>query len=211
VGDQILVAPECSRGAHLLGRLVMKLAGWRVVGEVPPVSKMIIVAAPHTSNWDLIYLLGAAFTLHLRVNWLGKDSLFRTPLGPLLRFVGGIPVDRSRANNMVGAIVQEIRQGSGCAIVIPPAGTRSRTEYWKSGFYWIAVGAEIPLVCGFLDYAKKEAGLGLSFVPSGEVTADMDRLRAFYRDITARFPDQKSRILLRQEESGESGIQLSKP
>lgn len=189
----------------------MKLAGWRVVGEVPPVSKMIIVAAPHTSNWDLIYLLGAAFTLHLRVNWLGKDSLFRTPLGPLLRFVGGIPVDRSRANNMVGAIVQEIRQGSGCAIVIPPAGTRSRTEYWKSGFYWIAVGAEIPLVCGFLDYAKKEAGLGLSFVPSGEVTADMDRLRAFYRDITARFPDQKSRILLRQEESGESGIQLSKP
>ncbi|MDA0790274.1 MAG: lysophospholipid acyltransferase family protein [Proteobacteria bacterium] len=211
MSNHFLGAPECSRGAHLLGRLVMKLAGWRVVGEVPPVSKMIIVAAPHTSNWDLIYLLGAAFTLHLRVNWLGKDSLFRTPLGPLLRFVGGIPVDRSRANNMVGAIVQEIRQGSGCAIVIPPAGTRSRTEYWKSGFYWIAVGAEIPLVCGFLDYAKKEAGLGLSFVPSGEVTADMDRLRAFYRDITARFPDQKSRILLRQEESGESGIQLSKP
>ncbi len=182
----------------------MKLTGWRVVGQVPDTPKMIVVAAPHTSNWDLIFLLGAAFTLRLRVNWLGKDSLFRTPLGPLLRFVGGIPVDRSRANNMVAAIVEQIGEGAGCAIVIPPAGTRSKTEYWKSGFYWIAVGAQIPLVCGYLDYAKKEAGLGLSFVPNGEVSTDMDRLRDFYGDITGRYPDQKSRILLRQEVSDES-------
>lgn len=193
------VAPRCSRAAHWFGRLVMWLAGWRVEGEVPPANKMIVIAAPHTSNWDLIFLLGAAFTLNLSINWLGKDSLFRGPLGLILRFTGGIPIDRSRSNNMVSNLAQDIRDGDGCAIVVPPSGTRGYTEYWKSGFYWIAKEADIPLVCGYLDYARKVAGLGLSFVPSDSVKADMDRLRAFYEPIAAKFPAKKSTIRLRDE------------
>lgn len=193
--------PRCSTLAHWFGRAVIWLFGWRVSGSVPNSSKMIIIAAPHTSNWDLIFLLGAAYTLHLSINWLGKDGLFKSVAGPIMRFTGGIPVDRSRSNNLVTNLVEDIKARPSCAIVVPPAGTRHYTEYWKSGFYWMAMGARIPLVCGFLDYEKKEAGLGLSFMPTGDITADMNRIRAFYADIAAKYPEHKSRIRMREEDA----------
>lgn len=196
--------PRCSTAAHLMGRFVIWLFGWKVAGGVPDTNKMIIVAAPHTSNWDLIFLLGAAFTFHLRINWLGKDSLFKTGFGWLMRWTGGIPVDRSKSNNMVASLAEDIGQRDSCAIVIPPAGTRARTEFWKSGFYWVARGAEIPLVCGYLDYAKKEAGLGLCFMPTSDVARDMDRLRDFYGEIVAKFPEKKSVIRLKDESGNAS-------
>lgn len=191
--------PRCSYAAHLLGRIVMKACGWRVIGQIPPSSKLIVIAAPHTSNWDFIFLLGAAYHLRLSVNWLGKNVLFRYGAGPLMRFLGGVPVDRARSNNMVTQLVEDIGKRDGIALVIPPAGTRARTDNWKSGFYWIAYGAKIPLVCGYLDYARKEACLGLSFVPTGDVTADMDRIREFYHGISGKHPENTSTIRLREE------------
>ena len=193
--------PRCSTLAHWFGRAVIRLFGWRVAGSVPNSNKMIIIAAPHTSNWDLIFLLGAAYTLHLSINWLGKDVLFRSIAGPIMRFTGGIPVDRSRSNNFVANLVEDINARRSCAIVVPPAGTRRYTDHWKSGFYWMAMGARIPLVCGYLDYEKKEAGLGLSFLPTGDITADMNRIRAFYADIAAKYPEHKSRIRMREEDA----------
>jgi len=192
-------APRCNIAAHWLGRLVIAASGWRIEGGVPDVSKFIMIGAPHTSNWDLILLLAAAYSFRLSVNWLGKDTLFRTVLGPILRFVGGIPVDRSKHNDMVASLVADIGRRDSCAIVIPPEGTRSRTEYWKSGFYWIAKGAGIPIVFGYLDYKRKVAGLGPSFMLTGDVAADMDRIRAFYQDIPARYPEKKAPIRLRDE------------
>jgi 1-acyl-sn-glycerol-3-phosphate acyltransferase len=161
---------------------------------------MIIIAAPHTSNWDLFFLLGAAYTFHLQIHFLIKNNLFLPVIGPILSFLGGIPVDRSKHTNLVTNLAERINASDGLSLVVPPSGTRSYTEYWKSGFYRIAQEANIPIVCGYLDYAKKEAGLGLSFLPSGNVKEDMDKIRAFYAPKTARFPEKTSRIRLREEE-----------
>ncbi|MEK9869367.1 MAG: lysophospholipid acyltransferase family protein [Gammaproteobacteria bacterium] len=189
----------CSAFARLLGKSVIKLSGWRIKGEVPQYGNIVVIAAPHTSNWDFILLIAAAYSLGISVNWLGKNTLFSSPLGPILRFFGGISVDRSKPNNLVQTLVAEIEHGDGINLVVPPSGTRARTDYWKSGFYHIARSAQIPMVCGYLDYAKKEAGLGPAFLPS-ELTRDMDRLRAFYEPITGKYPEKKSRIRLREED-----------
>lgn len=190
---------RCNVAAHLLGRLVLWLAGWRNEGEVPEEHDLLIIAAPHTSNWDFILLMAAAYSFHIRINWLGKDSLFFFPLGYLLRFMGGIPVDRTKPNNLVQTLTETIARAEGINLVVPAPGTRSYTDYWKSGFYRIADATRIPIVCGYLDYGKKEAGLGPAFRTS-DLKTDMDRIRAFYTPITARYPEHKSRIRLREED-----------
>jgi 1-acyl-sn-glycerol-3-phosphate acyltransferase len=189
----------CNTFARGLGKFVIWISRWHVTGEVPKARNLVVIAAPHTSNWDWLLLMAAAYSLGISINWLGKDTLFKTPLGPLLRFMGGIPVDRSRANNLVQNLTARIEHGDGINLVVPPSGTRKKTEYWKSGFYRIAEGAQIPIVCGYLDYDKKEAGLGPVFMPT-DLKADMDRLREWYGPIAARFPERKSRIRLREED-----------
>lgn len=194
-------ARNCNGFAHWLGKTIIKLTGWSVAGGVPRSNKsMIIIAAPHTSNWDLFYLLGAAYSFKLSIQWLMKDSVFLPILGQIFLYLGGIPVDRSRRNNLVGDLAAKITSSDGIALVIPPAGTRRYTDYWKSGFYRIALEAKIPVVCGYLDYEKKEAGLGDAFELSGDVAQDMDRIRAFYDGIVGRYPEHKSRIRLKEED-----------
>jgi len=190
---------RCNPLAQQLGKLVLSVFGWQKTGQVPSARNVVIIAAPHTSNWDFIFLLAAAYSFGISVNWLGKDSLFRSPLGPILRFLGGVPVDRSKRNNLVQSLSAQIELGSGISLVIPPSGTRRKTEYWKSGFYQIARAAQIPLICGYLDYKKKEAGLGLSFLPT-DLSKDMNRIREFYEPIVGKYPESKSRIRLREED-----------
>jgi 1-acyl-sn-glycerol-3-phosphate acyltransferase len=191
--------PRCNAFAHYLGRFVFFVTGWRVEGGPPENAKMVIIAAPHTSNWDFIYLLGAAYSLHLSINWLGKDSLFPPVFGALMRYLGGIPIDRSKRNNAVSQIVDRYNDSTHLAIVIPAEGTRSRTDHWRSGFYQIARGANIPMVCGFLDYKRKVAGLGPALIPGDDIKADMDQIRQFYQPITGRHPENAGRIVLREE------------
>ena len=178
---------------------MLSVFGWQKTGQVPNARNVVIIAAPHTTNWDFIFLLAAAYSFGISVNWLGKSSLFLSPLGPILRFLGGVPVDRSKRNKLVQSLSAQIEHGSGIALVIPPSGTRQKTEYWKSGFYRIAEAAQIPLVCGYLDYRKKEAGLGLTFMPS-DLSQDMDKIRAFYKPIVGKYPENQSRIRLREED-----------
>ena len=195
-------APKCNAFAHWLGKTIIKISGWRVAGGVPTDSKsMLIIAAPHTTNWDLFFLLGAAYSFRLSIQWLVKDSLFLPLMGRILSFLGGIPVDRSKNNNLVGDLAARIQASDGLALVVPPSGTRRYTDYWKSGFYRIALAANVPIVCGYLDYARKEAGLGMSFYLSGNMTEDMDKIRAFYEPITGKNPASKSRIRLREEDA----------
>ncbi len=195
-------APKCNGFAHWLGKTIIKLTGWQVAGAVPKHNRsMIIIAAPHTSNWDLFFLLGAAYSFRLSIKWLMKASVFVPVVGSALKFLGGIPVDRSQRNNLVSDLARQINESDGIALVVPPAGTRAYTEYWKSGFYQIALAANIPVVCGYLDYPNKIAGLGESFDLTGDVNKDMNRIRDFYKPITGRHPDQKSRIRLREEDS----------
>lgn len=190
---------RCNAFAHYLGRFVFMMTGWRVEGTPPENAKMVIIAAPHTSNWDFIYLLGAAYSLHLSINWLGKDSLFPPVFGALTRYLGGIPIDRSKRNNAVDQIVNRYNDATHLAIVIPPEGTRRHTEYWRTGFYQIARGANVPMVCGFLDYKRKVAGLGPAFVPTGDIDADMDRIRQFYQPISGKYPENAGPISLKEE------------
>lgn len=193
--------PRCNSFAYFIGRFFMKLMGWRVAGGPAKSKSMIIIAAPHTSNWDAVFLLGAAYSFRLSVKWLVKNNVFVPILGRVVSFLGGVPVDRARAMNMVGNLAKAINESKeGMALVVPPAGTRGYTEHWKSGFYRIALEADIPIVCGYLDYPKKEAGLGLSFKLSGDMKQDMDRIREFYEPIVAKYPKDKSRIVLREEE-----------
>ncbi len=192
---------QCSPVARFLGKWFLQAFGWKVAGDAPNSKDMVVIAAPHTSNWDFVFLVAAAYSFGISINWLGKNTLFTTPiLGKLLLWLGGISVDRSQATNMVDMLARQIVESSaGTNLVVPPSGTRRYTEYWKSGFYHIARNAQIPLVCGYLDYSKKEAGLGPAFIPK-DMPADMQRLREFYGPITAKFPEKKSRIRLREED-----------
>ncbi len=194
-------ARRCNLFAYLLGVVVMKLFRWKVEGRVPDSKKMIIIAAPHTTNWDFIFLLGAAYCFRLSINWLGKNTMFPPVVGAFFKFLGGVPVDRSKNTNLVQTLAETIKQADNFTLIIPPAGTRRRTDYWKSGFYQIALATQIPIVCGYLDYAKKIACLGMSFVPTGNVKSDMDRIRDFYRPITGKYPENTSTILLKEEDA----------
>ncbi len=160
----------------------LKLAGWQVQGALPAqAQKSVLIAAPHTSNWDLPYTLMVAFVLRLNIYWMGKASIFNFPFGPLMRWLGGIAVDRSKTNNLVLASAQAIQAAEGALqLVVPPEGTRSKTRYWKTGFYHIAVTAQVPIVLAYMDYQRKISGLGPVFVPSGDVEADMVQIKAFY-------------------------------
>jgi len=160
----------------------LRLAGWQVQGALPAqAQKCVLIAAPHTSNWDLPYTLMVAFALRLNIYWIGKASLFRFPFGPLMRWLGGIAVDRSKSNNLVLASAQALQAADGALqLIVPPEGTRSKTRYWKTGFYHIAVTAQVPIVMAYMDYQRKLSGLGPVFVPTGNIEADMLQIKAFY-------------------------------
>lgn len=160
----------------------LKLSGWTIEGELPPnARKSVFIAAPHTSNWDLPYTLMVAFALRLHIYWMGKHQIFSPPFKHLMMWLGGIAVNRESANNLVAASVEAIRSADGpVQLVVPPEGTRSKVRYWKTGFYYIAAGAQVPIVLAFMDYEKKRAGIGGEFIPTGDIEADMARIKAFY-------------------------------
>jgi 1-acyl-sn-glycerol-3-phosphate acyltransferase len=170
----------------------LRLSGWKIEGRLPPDGqKSVLIAAPHTSNWDLPYTLMVAFVLRLNIYWMGKEQIFRPPFRGLMMWLGGIPVKRESANNLVAASVQAITEADGpLQLVVPPEGTRSKVRYWKSGFYYIATGAGVPIVMAYMDYERKLSGLGPVFHPSGDLEADMVRIQAFYAPFKGKNPTQ---------------------
>ena len=173
---------------HWFSRMALRLTGWRVVGGVPTVPKYVLIAAPHTSNWDFPVALMVCFALRLRVYWMGKDSLFPPLVGGVMRWLGGIPVNRARSGNLVQATVDAYNSNARLIVIVPPEGTRSKVTQWKTGFYYIAQGAGVPIALGYLDFRKKEAGLSRMFQPSGDIAADMVEIQAFYAGITGKNP-----------------------
>lgn len=170
----------------------LRLNGWQVRGELPPQARRcVVIAAPHTSNWDLPYTLMAAFVLNLHIRWMGKWQIFRAPFGALMRWLGGIPVRRETSNNLVAASAQALADADGpLQLVVPPEGTRSKVRQWKTGFYYIAVTAQVPIVLAYLDYERRIAGLGPVFQPTGDIERDMDTIKAFYAPFRGKNPDQ---------------------
>jgi 1-acyl-sn-glycerol-3-phosphate acyltransferase len=188
----IFTTPLVNTVLRGLSLALLRLLGWRVEGALPAgVTKAVLIAAPHTSNWDLPYTLMTGFALRLNLYWMGKASIFRAPFGGVMRWLGGIAVDRSRTNNLVAASVEAIRAADGpLQLVVPPEGTRSKVRYWKTGFYHIAHGAGVPIVLSYMDYARKISGLGPVFHPTGDIDRDMETIKAFYAPFKGKNPDQ---------------------
>ena len=184
----IFTTPGVSTAFRVLSRAFLHLSGWQVSGTVPAEhSKCVLIAAPHTSNWDLPYTLMVAFSLRLNVYWMGKQQLFAWPFGPVMRWLGGIAVDRSQSTNLVAASAKAIRDADfPLQLVVPPEGTRSKTRHWKTGFYWIAAEAGVPIVMAYMDYPRKRSGLGPVFVPTGDIDADMLKIKAYYAQYKGR-------------------------
>jgi 1-acyl-sn-glycerol-3-phosphate acyltransferase len=168
------------------------LTGWKVVGKLPPdAAKSVLIAAPHTSNWDLPYTLMVCFALRLNVYWMGKASIFTPPFRGVMMWLGGIPVDRSQSSNLVADSSAAIARATGpLQLIVPPEGTRSGTRYWKTGFYYIAAGAGVPILMAYLDYEKKIGGLGPVFQTTGDIGADLLTIKAFYAAVKGKNADQ---------------------
>ena len=174
----------------------MHFAGWRLVLEVPPLDKAVVVFYPHTSNWDFVIGLVARHALNVPVTWAGKDNLFRGPLAALWKRLGGIPVNRRESTGFVAQMVQAFATRERMLLAIAPEGTRRRTGHWKSGFYRVALGARVPLVLAFIDFQAREIGVGAKLMPTGDPATDFARLAAFYSAKRGRHPEQAAPIAL---------------
>jgi 1-acyl-sn-glycerol-3-phosphate acyltransferase len=188
-GRTIFTTPILNKLLRLLSLAYLRLAGWRIEGATPKAERFVMIAAPHTSNWDLPMTLVVVFALRLKVHFLAKHTLFRPPFGFFLRWLGGIPVDRTKSNNLVEQIVDLYNSNDQLTIIVPPEGTRKKVRYWKSGFYHIAHGAKVPIALGFIDFKRKVAGLGGMFTPSGDFEADLPGIQSFYSGIVGKNPD----------------------
>jgi len=167
---------------RLLSIGILKIIGWKAVGCPIENARFVLIGAPHTSNWDFPLMLLVVLKLRLKVYWMGKHSLFPFPIGWFMKWLGGIPVDRSRAHNLVDQTVQEYQTNPEMIVLVPPEGTRSKVKEWKTGFYRIAANAGVPVLMGYVDASKKEAGLADFFHPTGDIEVDMPAIRAFYAD-----------------------------
>ena len=175
-----------SAAARAFGRLALRLMGWRVDGEVPDLPKFVIAVAPHTSNWDFVVGAATMFALDLRLSFIGKHSLFRWPVAGVMRWMGGIPVDRGASHGLVGETVKAFASVDGRILAIAPQGTRKRGARFRSGFLHIARGANVPVVLASLDYASRCLRLGPSFMPGEDVDAELARVEAFFAKVKGK-------------------------
>ncbi|MFM9979131.1 MAG: lysophospholipid acyltransferase family protein [Sphingomonadaceae bacterium] len=179
--------------ARLMRRALIALyrhGGWVSTGTVPEPQRFVLIAVPHTSNWDFPNFLGVTQALGIRMHFIAKASLFRWPFGGFMRQVGGIRLDRATAKDTVSQMIAEFARRDEFVLTIAPEGTRGAVKAWRSGFYQIALGAGVPIVCGYMDYAKRTSGLGPVIIPTGDYDADMAPAFAFYAGITGKHPER---------------------
>lgn len=175
-----------------ISKLIFKVAGWKLKGSLAPQDRRcVMVAAPHTSNWDFIYARAAFYLMDAPIRFTIKKEFMGFPFGPLLKAMGALPIDRSRNTRMVDAMIRIFEETPGdMCVMVTPEGTRKYQPRWRRGFYYVAQGANVPIVLGYLDYAKKEAGIGPTIIPSGDIEADLEKIFAFYRTKKGKFPEQ---------------------
>jgi 1-acyl-sn-glycerol-3-phosphate acyltransferase len=167
---------------------IYKRNKWRAHGVVPEPRKFVLIAAPHTSNWDFVYFLGLTNELGIKPHFMAKTSLFRWPFTNFMLDMGGVPVDRSSNKNYVQQMIDEFHRRTEFMLTIAPEGTRGTVKAWKTGFYHIAMGAGVPLVVGMMDYSTKSGGLGPAIWPTGDYVADMKKVAEIYATVTPRHP-----------------------
>jgi 1-acyl-sn-glycerol-3-phosphate acyltransferase len=177
-----------------LARKILRLGGWTITSGAPGVPKAVIIAVPHTSNWDGLWALTYIVAIGLKVKFFAKRSLFWFPLGNLLRLLGGVPLDRRQAGSAVDQALALFDESESVYFGLAPEGTRANAPIWKSGFYRIAVAADVPVIPGFLDYGTRSIGLGEPITLSGDQDADLEIFRALYTDVVGRHPEKAGKI-----------------
>ena len=177
-----------------LAKWILKVSGWTPVGDIPPYRKQVFIAASHTSNWDGLWLILYKLALDVKLRFLAKNSLFWWPLGSLLRAFGAMPVDRSKSESIVDQMVAAFEKENDLFLALAPEGTRSHRPYWKTGFYQIALLAELPVTLAFIDYPNKRMGIGVTIWPRGDVEGDLNIIREFYAPYVPRHPEKRSPI-----------------
>lgn len=175
---------------RLVGRTYLGTLRWKLRGDWPrDIDKFVLLAAPHTSNWDGLAMLSMASYYRAPVKWMGKKSLTTGPFGWLIKMIGCVPVDRSKPTSLVDQMAEEFARRDKMTLLVPPEGTRGKVKEWKTGFYHIAVAANVPIVLSALDYGTKSGGVIGVFYPSGDYEADLPKIMAYYADIKGKYPE----------------------
>lgn len=186
----IFDTPVCKTLLRWFSIFFLRITGWRTEGRLPAIPKFVLVGAPHTSNWDLPYMLFIVFIFRAKIYWMGKETIFRKPFKRFSKWLGGIPVDRSKSYDVVAQSIQQFNENENLILTIAPSGTRKRVKTWKTGFYHIANGANVPILLGFLDYQRKVGGFGPMLYPTGDIESDMKTIRKFYAGVTGKYPEK---------------------
>ncbi|WP_411340729.1 lysophospholipid acyltransferase family protein [Sphingopyxis sp. J-6] len=198
-----------ARAVRRLLLLLYRLRGWKAVGEVPEPRRFVLIAAPHTSNWDFVNFLGLTADKGIRPHFMAKLSLFRWPLGGFIRQMGGVAVDRRNSGQVVQQMVDEFARRAEFMLTVAPEGTRGKAAKWRTGFYQIALAAKVPMVVGMMDYRTRTGGLGPLIWPTGDFRADMLKVLEVYKSCVPKFPDRAVRsiddIVGSDVEAGERG------
>ncbi len=178
----------------IIATILLKMVGWQVSFSLPAQDKYVLIGAPHTSNWDFPLTLLALWASGLRFSWVGKHTMFRGPLGPIMRAIGGIPVDRSGSTGFLKKVIELFATRDKFVMAIAPEGTRSLTKKWKAGFYHVARATGVPIALGYIDYPRKRVGVERMFEPSGDVEADFEILREYYQDKIGKLPEKQGPV-----------------
>lgn len=188
----LVLSPSLPRRGNWLtracGRLLFRLLGWRIEGQLPDVPKLVIIGAPHTSHWDAVLAVGFFLATGLDCRWMVKKEACDHPLEGLMRWFGAIPVNRQAPGDLVQQLVDEINDNDQFALVITPEGTRKKVERWKTGFYRIALATGMPITLAYADFGHKIVGIGPTYQPTGEMEKQIEEMRAYYRGFTSRNP-----------------------
>lgn len=179
-----------------LARLILSALGWQLESQLPGEKKYVVIGAFHTSNWDFPVAILGLWALGLKACWVGKHTLFRGPMGPIFKRLGGIPVDRTVHTGFIHRIAELYKTRDEMALTIAAEGTRSRTKHWKTGFYYIALEANVPIALGYLDWGNKKLGVGASLYPSGDIRKDFEIIREFYKDKCGLRPENQGPMVL---------------
>lgn len=193
------IAIQKSKIIQRIARFIFKAIGWKVSIIDPPTSSYVFIGAPHTTNWDFGILMLFATAYKVPVHWMGKDSLFKGPLGFIITALGGIPVNRSKSSNFVDQAAEMFAKNKDLIIALSPEGTRGKSTRWRTGFYYIALKAKVPVVMAFLDYKEKTCGLGPALHPTGDINADFEKIKNFYKNFTGKYPEKQGKISLSDE------------
>lgn len=177
-----------------VARLILKIGGWTTVGDPPTHKKAVLIVAPHTSNWDGLWLMAYKVALGIEVHFLAKHTLFWWPLGSILRALGAMPLDRNISASTVRQVVDAFAKRDQFWFALSPEGTRKWRPYWKTGFHRIARSADVPLVLAFIDYKKRQVGFGVALPRSQSIEQDLQAIREFYAPFVGRHPERQGPV-----------------